>query len=222
MMNKLLHILTNRSGDFENEFFNSTKWDTFPQAAYQDISDLMGFGGPDYYVIHHLMNFLSHPEIVIESSGVEVYPPFTVPAYSVLNGKLETNDSGDIGVRLNKDKFPVGFQVEIEWISEGRLSISYAGESETIRFSRGVGNPDVSWPDWFQVTGNLKPDDLENKPVVFLVWPEFPWAALAKELDKSSSVQDLIRSMDWNDRYHHADSKEKSALVCGALLKWRR
>lgn len=230
MINRILHLLTNRASDFGSSIFPAVS-DFVPheedpkEKAFRDFLHLRNGDSP-FYLMGMLAAIYSFPEIVEEFG--ESDSTFSLSDYVretdiIEGGSLQSKYGKTASLQRRATEFPVDFDIRITYHSTNNVRIRAADQDVSVPFETRVdGSLVFPWPDFTGVGGVLTPASLpwnvgssviiRHEPVMF------PYEALHDRVLASPDLMEMLISASLLKHVYAAQTPLESTALIGLAI----
>jgi hypothetical protein len=229
MMNEVIHLITNRSGDFHHPSMASIVGYT-PHTETTDEASLRQFlklkdTSTDYYVIGAIMAVYAFPAIAQEFK--EQGRTFDVTLWRkdqdvFYPGTLVNSRQDAFNVHRVPSEFPVAFEWRMSYLDAQTMLIQLGTVRYAVPVRVAAGKLYVEWPEELGIQGaiSLDEEDWSTTTVLTMLHTPvgFPYTALASQLANREDARRILTGRGYMKHFYAAQSSiEKCAITYTAL-----
>lgn len=232
MINAVLHLVTNRAGDFHHPAFASAV-DFTPHAETEDEKSLRTFlqlrdTTTDYYVVGALNAIYAFPDILAEFG--ETQRTFNLARWRKDNdgfypGSFVNTNAHVFSVQRIPNEFPVDMEWILSYLDAQTMKIQLASKTylAPVRISGDILY--VEWPEELGIKGAIKLEvawDSSARMTLSHTPVGFPYGKIVEHVVHRDDARRLLTGRGYMSHFFAAQSDmEKCALLYTALAEPR-
>jgi len=236
MINAVLHLVTNKGGNFGSSLLPSySNFTPYTEESYETIvRQALMINSGLYYLINSLISVYSFPDILSEfnETGKTFYlKDFRLSPVYISNAEYCNTQTDNFNILAVPDILPKNqnyFNCNVSYVSNTELSLSYKNKAVNISYEKSTGSDNRvivagEWPVDSGIKGAFKLPSGESwkagyninifsQPIIY------PYAEAVNEINKLSATPQLLANAGVARNYYNAQTSiEKYALLMLAL-----
>lgn len=229
MINRIIHLVTNRSGDFHHLSLASVAdYEPHTEPKYEkSLREFLRLNDTDtdYYVVAAISSIYAFPELYHEFG--EQQRTFDLSQWrsdddAGYPSQFVNTREDAFNLHRVPTEFPVAMQWDLSFLDSATLLIKLATRRFNVTAREANGILYVEWPEELGIQGAI---DLNGqswssgfKMTVLHTPTGFPYTELVRQLDNREDARRILTDRGYMDNYYSAQSDiEKCALTYTAL-----
>lgn len=229
MQNAVLHLLTNRAGDFGSTIFpNSSVYTPHSESKVEEsIRSLLKLrtGDSPYFLINIMGAIYAFPEIFAEFKETNTsfqFSDYVRPPNTVSGGSIVSMYGKTVSYSRIPNQYPIDFEITISYKDSEKVRIIIDDVEHEANYTiRGDGFMDIDWPEISGLSGIVQPNTSWNVGSLIRVYHQpvsYPYKAVVDCVLKNTDYISYISSTGLLKNMYSAQTDLEKVAILGLVI----